>query len=126
MLSDFAFIVSVKSVPCQSVESLPIQCGNVGTCFVNLRYNDMPKVVRVVPQSLMAPDQRKGTISQYFSATNCPVCDKQTNQPICNSCVKDPQHVCVTLCDRIRRWEKVYHDLVQVNSVFINSVKDYS
>ncbi|XP_078322604.1 uncharacterized protein LOC111104775 [Crassostrea virginica] len=77
-------------------------------------YNDMPKVVRVVPQSLLSTDQRKGTISQYFSATNCPVCDKQTNQAICNICVKDPQNVCVTLCDRIRRWEKVYHDLVQV------------
>lgn len=88
-------------------------------------YNDMPKVVRVVPQSLMAPDQRKGTISQYFSATNCPVCDKQTNQPICNSCVKDPQHVCVTLCDRIRRWEKVYHDLVQVCNTCMG-VKDES
>ena len=74
----------------------------------------MPKVVRIVPQSLGAPEKKKGTISMFFAATNCPVCDKQTNQPICNNCMQNPQIVCVSLSDRIRKWDKVYQDLVQV------------
>ncbi|KAK3097907.1 hypothetical protein FSP39_014334 [Pinctada imbricata] len=77
-------------------------------------YNDMPKVVRVLPQSLMPAEKKKGTISQFFSTVNCPVCDKLTNQTICNNCMQNPQMVCVSLCDRITKWEKVHQTLIQI------------
>lgn len=77
-------------------------------------YNEIPKFVRVVPQSLLSTENRKGTISQYFASSNCPVCDKPTNQNICSNCIRDPQMVAIVLNDRIRKWETVYHHLVEI------------
>ncbi|KAL3883653.1 hypothetical protein ACJMK2_029895 [Sinanodonta woodiana] len=77
-------------------------------------YIEMPKVVRVNPQGISGPENKKGTISQYFAASHCLVCDIQTNQNICNSCLKKPQVVCVTLNDRILQWERTMHHLSQI------------
>ncbi|XP_060083937.1 uncharacterized protein LOC132563202 [Ylistrum balloti] len=77
-------------------------------------YNEMPKVTRIVPQTALAPDSKKGTISQFFSVINCPVCDEQTNQDICNICARDPQKVAITLNNRIREWDQVYANLTKI------------
>ncbi|XP_071115137.1 uncharacterized protein [Haliotis cracherodii] len=77
-------------------------------------YQGMPKVIRVVPQAIVSGDSKKGTISQYFSVSNCPVCDEQTKQPICATCMRNPQMVAVTLMDKIRRWESVHDRLAEV------------
>ncbi|XP_033741299.1 uncharacterized protein LOC117328070 [Pecten maximus] len=81
---------------------------------VFLWYNEMPKVTRVVPQTVMAPDSKKGTISQFFSVVSCPVCEEQTNQDICNKCARNPQKVAITLNNRIRDWDQVYADLTKI------------
>ncbi|KAK6169216.1 hypothetical protein SNE40_020308 [Patella caerulea] len=77
-------------------------------------YQDMPKIIRIVPQSVSGVDAKKGTISQYFATSNCRVCDEQTKQAICRKCMKDPQMVTVVLSDRIRQWERIHHRLSQV------------
>ncbi|OWF40745.1 DNA polymerase zeta catalytic subunit-like [Mizuhopecten yessoensis] len=88
-------------------------------------YNEMPKVTRIVPQAAMAPDSKKGTISQFFSVVSCPVCEEQTNQDICNKCASNPQKVAITLNNRIREWDQVYADLSKIcNSCM--SVQDNS
>ncbi|XP_050394966.2 DNA polymerase zeta catalytic subunit [Patella vulgata] len=77
-------------------------------------YQDMPKTIRIVPQSVSGVDAKKGTISQYFATSNCRVCDEQTKQAICRKCMKEPQMVTVVLSDRIRQWERIHHRLSQV------------
>ena len=57
---------------------------------------------------------RKGTISQYFATSNCPICDEQTKQPICHKCMREPQMVCVTLNDNISCWERLQDHLNKV------------
>ncbi|KAK3580287.1 hypothetical protein CHS0354_023526 [Potamilus streckersoni] len=89
----------------------PIKIGQRGNAF---RYIDMPKVVRVNPQGIIGPENKKGTISQYFAASHCLICDRQTSQSICNSCLRKPQVVCVTLNDRILQWERTLHHLSQI------------
>ncbi|XP_071136539.1 uncharacterized protein [Mytilus edulis] len=77
-------------------------------------YIDMPKIIRVVPHSVIPSENRKGTISQYFSSSNCPVCEKATNQNICDSCMQDPQKVTTVLNSRIRKWEKVHYRMLEI------------
>ncbi|XP_069126103.1 uncharacterized protein [Argopecten irradians] len=77
-------------------------------------YNDMPKVTRIVPPTVMAADSKKGTISSFFSVVSCPVCEEQTHQDICNKCAQNPQRVAVTLNKRIREWDQVYANLTKI------------
>ncbi|ESO87294.1 hypothetical protein LOTGIDRAFT_107156 [Lottia gigantea] len=77
-------------------------------------YNEMPKVIRIVPQSVTGAESKKGTISQYFATSNCPVCDEQTKQAICKKCMNDPQTTTVVLSSRIQHWEQIYSKLTQV------------
>ncbi|XP_063402916.1 DNA polymerase zeta catalytic subunit-like [Mytilus trossulus] len=77
-------------------------------------YIDMPKIIRVVPHSVMPAENRKGTISQYFSSSNCPVCEKATNQNICDICIQDPQTVTTVLNSRIRKWEKAHYRMLEI------------
>lgn len=77
-------------------------------------YNDMPKVIRMAPSTLPAHDTKQGTISQYFVTSDCLVCERQTKQPVCTVCVKDPQLVAVTLASRSSFWESVHDHLSQV------------
>ncbi|XP_064595699.1 uncharacterized protein LOC135462216 [Liolophura sinensis] len=79
-------------------------------------YQEMPRIVKVIPASSGSGENKKGTISQYFSVTNCPVCDEQTKEPLCPQCRRDPQTVTVTLSARMRQWERTQHHLKQVCS----------
>ena len=44
---------------------------------------------------------RKGTISQFFSTTNCATCDNQCHQNICLSCRNDSQKAVLALSEKI-------------------------
>ncbi len=59
----------------------------------------------------------QGTISQYFSSLNCPICDELTQQSICPGCMKDPQKVAVVLASKIQKAERVHSQLAQVRLV---------
>ena len=69
---------------------------------------------RAIAQAALPQDAKKGTISQYFATSNCPICDQQTKQPICHRCMRDTQMVCVTLNDKITRWERLQQHLDKV------------
>ncbi|KAH3835832.1 hypothetical protein DPMN_109198 [Dreissena polymorpha] len=78
-------------------------------------YQEMPHSAGKVSIINTGQEQaKKGTISQYFATSNCPICDGQTKQSICRNCLNDPQMVCVTLNDRINKWECVYSNVMKV------------
>ena len=64
---------------------------------------------------------RQGTISQYFVTSDCLVCEQQTKQAVCASCLRDPQLVAVTLASRSAAWESVQDKLAQVTSVCLEA-----
>ena len=88
-------------------------------CFFLLhRYQEMPHTgARAIAQAALPQDAKKGTISQYFATSNCPICDQQTKQPICHRCMRDTQMVCVTLNDKITRWERLQQHLDKVKII---------
>ncbi|XP_041353976.1 LOW QUALITY PROTEIN: uncharacterized protein LOC121371842 [Gigantopelta aegis] len=77
-------------------------------------YQEIPRVIRFVPQSVVGADNKKGTISQYFVTTNCPICDEQSKQPICPTCLSDCQMTAVTLMENTRLCARVHDTLGQV------------
>ncbi|XP_052808091.1 uncharacterized protein LOC128236972 isoform X1 [Mya arenaria] len=84
-------------------------------------YQEMPHSAGKVSTHTIGTEQKKGTISQYFATSSCPVCETQTKTPICRNCMSDPQLVCVTLNERITRWERVYTHVLQVCGTCIGS-----
>ena len=86
--------------------------------FLLHRYQEMPHTgARAIAQAALPQDAKKGTISQYFATSNCPICDQQTKQPICHRCMRDTQMVCVTLNDKITRWERLQQHLDKVKII---------
>ncbi|KAL4233690.1 DNA polymerase zeta catalytic subunit [Mactra antiquata] len=78
-------------------------------------YQDIPHSTgRIVAHTAGPGQAKKGTISQYFATSNCPICDTQTKHPVCVNCMKDPQFVCVTLNERISKWEKVLENVHKI------------
>ncbi|XP_053396986.1 uncharacterized protein LOC123552830 [Mercenaria mercenaria] len=78
-------------------------------------YQEMPHSAGRVASHIAGPEQaKKGTISQYFATSNCPTCDRQTKKAVCERCMQDPQLVCMTLNDRITRWERVNQHIQQI------------
>ncbi|XP_055374297.1 DNA polymerase zeta catalytic subunit [Condylostylus longicornis] len=59
--------------------------------------------------SKFATKEKKTTISQYFSSTNCVIdCGKQTKNEICNDCAKNVQNCVITLQNKISKLERAY------------------
>nr|XP_006811588.1 PREDICTED: DNA polymerase zeta catalytic subunit-like [Saccoglossus kowalevskii] len=80
---------------------------------VNTWYSELPKVMKV-PSFSGQTSLRKGTISQYFNAMNCPVCGELTQQLLCSTCQTDPQRVTVVLNTKIHEWDQNYYNLSKI------------
>ncbi|GAB1609202.1 hypothetical protein Ahia01_001205700, partial [Argonauta hians] len=77
-------------------------------------YSDLPRTVRYTPHQPAASDKKKGTISQYFNTTSCPVCHRDTKQEVCASCSTTPQLVAISLSSKISKLQRTHHRLSQI------------
>ncbi len=59
----------------------------------------------------------QGVISQYFTTLNCPVCEVQTSQGVCEACKANPQRVVSVLNSRIQHCQKTFYTFAQVSYV---------
>ncbi|KAK2505421.1 hypothetical protein MC885_016958 [Smutsia gigantea] len=76
-------------------------------------YHELPRIQKTTSSSRSDPEGRKGTISQYFTALRCPVCDNLTQRGICGACRSQPQHVAVILSQEIRELEHKQEQLAK-------------
>ncbi|KAK2182754.1 hypothetical protein NP493_337g00017 [Ridgeia piscesae] len=84
-------------------------------------YTQLPKTVRVVPPAFYNEQNKKGTISQYFTSLSCPVCEELTNHGMCDKCRSDPQRKAVVLSSRIRKLrEGATADITDLCVVYVN------
>lgn len=61
------------------------------------------------------PFNKKSTISQYFSSTNCVVdCGNQTKHGICSDCLKNSQKVVTSIQEKIYNIEKSYESVREI------------
>ncbi|KAI0225627.1 DNA polymerase zeta catalytic subunit [Lamellibrachia satsuma] len=77
-------------------------------------YTQLPKTVRVMPPAFYNEQNKKGTISQYFTSLSCPVCEEVTNHGMCDRCRRDPQRRAVVLSNRIRHAERALLQISQI------------
>ncbi|XP_059212566.1 DNA polymerase zeta catalytic subunit [Centropristis striata] len=78
-------------------------------------YQELPRVQKVSCSSSAAGgDERKGTISQFFTTLHCPVCDQLTQLGVCSGCRSEPQRVAVTLYQDMRHWESQQDQLLKI------------
>lgn len=64
-------------------------------------YTELPRMTRVQEVNLHQPNNKKGTISQYFKSKHCPVCEQLTTKNLCTRCRDNPQQTVVVLSSRI-------------------------
>ncbi|KAI8791780.1 DNA polymerase zeta catalytic subunit isoform X1 [Biomphalaria glabrata] len=79
-------------------------------------YQNMPKIIRVVPMVMTANTAKQGTISQFYTTSNCPICDVPTKRPVCESCCLDSQGVVFKLTRKMYTWDRTYQWLTQICS----------
>ncbi|XP_073076872.1 DNA polymerase zeta catalytic subunit isoform X4 [Manis javanica] len=77
-------------------------------------YHELPRIQKATSSSRSDPEGRKGTISQYFTALRCPVCDDVTQHGICSTCRSQPQQVAVVLSQEVRELEHKQEQLAKV------------
>ncbi|CAM1296166.1 REV3L (predicted) [Pycnogonum litorale] len=81
-------------------------------------FAEMPRINKLLlPNESAANTSKKGTISQYFNAIDCIVCDERisaTRDRICAKCRSNPQIVSLDLRQKIRTWERSYDDVLKV------------
>ncbi|XP_036758876.2 DNA polymerase zeta catalytic subunit isoform X2 [Manis pentadactyla] len=77
-------------------------------------YHELPRIQKATSSSRSDPEGRKGTISQYFTALRCPVCDDVTQHGICGTCRSQPQQVAVVLSQEVRELEHKQEQLAKV------------
>lgn len=81
-----------------------------------LRFAELPRRQQFIP--LMAASgsslTKKGTISQFFSTSNCATCDKQCHQSICGDCRRDSQKTVLTLTAKISALERKTSSLKRI------------
>ncbi|XP_045700139.1 DNA polymerase zeta catalytic subunit isoform X2 [Phyllostomus hastatus] len=77
-------------------------------------YHELPRIQKATSSSRSELEGRKGTISQYFTALHCPVCDDLTQHGICSKCRSQPQHVAVILNQEIRELERKQEQLLKI------------
>ncbi|KAM5327186.1 DNA polymerase zeta catalytic subunit isoform 3-T6 [Glossophaga mutica] len=77
-------------------------------------YHELPRIQKATSSSRSELEGRKGTISQYFTALHCPVCDELTQHGICSKCRSQPQHVAVILNQEIREVERKQEQLLKI------------
>ncbi|XP_037014910.2 DNA polymerase zeta catalytic subunit isoform X1 [Artibeus jamaicensis] len=77
-------------------------------------YHELPRIQKATSSSRSELEGRKGTISQYFTALHCPVCDDLTQHGICGKCRSQPQHVAVILNQEIRELERKQEQLLKM------------
>lgn len=86
--------------------SLSIESFNLQNVFY--RFAELPRRQQFIP--LMAASSssstRKGTISQFFTTTNCATCDNQSHQSVCGDCRSDSQKTVFTLTRKIGALEQ--------------------
>jgi len=78
-------------------------------------YNELPRPQRKI--KLLEPlsrKKKKGTISQYFSSTHCPICGELTRGNLCNDCKSDPQCAVTILSSRVMRIERKFAHLSEL------------
>lgn len=72
------------------------------------RFAELPRKHQLMP--LIAPTisdaTRKGTISQFFSTTNCACCDNQCHQKVCAECRKDRLKTVLALSEEVFSLER--------------------
>ncbi|KAJ6660281.1 hypothetical protein lerEdw1_017981 [Lerista edwardsae] len=77
-------------------------------------YHELPRIQKAATTSHNEQENRKGTISQYFTTLRCPVCDELTQHGICSKCRNQPQHVVAILNQEIRELERKHEHLVKI------------
>lgn len=69
--------------------------------------------------------EKKSTISQYFTTTNCVVCGVQTQDRICQLCSSSGklQITTLTLVEKLNDWEINYHNCVRVSEIALSEYR---
>lgn len=92
-------------MPSIGKQTLNIKFSNLfnDPCF---RFSELPRKQQFLPLLASSSSTRKGTISQFFSTTNCITCDNQCHQKICSTCRQDTQKTVLALSEKITSLER--------------------
>lgn len=75
----------------------------------------------------ITPDStnKKGAISHYFATTNCIACNQKSQQGLCVECCNSPQETVAILQNKIRLWERSFHEINRVSSLLVLGIFDF-
>lgn len=74
------------------------------------------KQIQALPTEFeLMNNNKKSTISQYFSTMSCAVCGNQTHKGLCDVCLTKPQSTVVALNYKMLMWERHQAEINQVS-----------
>lgn len=78
------------------------------------RFSELPRRQQFIPLMTSSMSTRKGTISKFFSTTNCATCEKQCHNKVCQECRNNSQKTVLDLTDKICKLERKVADLQSI------------
>lgn len=82
------------------------------------RFAELPRKQNFIPlltNAAISFGKKKGTISQYFSTTNCATdCGNQCHKGLCPNCRTDPQKTTAILYEKIMNLDRKIHTIQSI------------